>query len=153
MLSHVHCTEWTKRRSRILHFSWINYAMPGPRRFCTLHIQQCFRPDSSGLQDSGNLLKHVAFSRPECGDCLIMALLGASGTRGMEAFLPPKNQDTFGSHPDTQILDTPVLPLTKTWQEADYSISANVPRDSSLRSFATRLLSRYAYTNGWVRWV
>lgn len=148
--SRYDCTFSHYFDAKRLHCRWIDYSNPGPRRFCSLNIQQCFRP-SEILQDSSDLFKHIAFAQPECGDCLILALLGASGTQGLEAFLPPHDKVSEGlSSEDTSILDTAVLPLTKSWRDADFSLASNVPKDISFRSFATRLLLRYSYTNGYV---
>lgn len=142
--------------SMLLCTRWVDYASPGPSRFCTLEVQRCFKisgsSDTPVLQDSTDLFKHIAFSQPTCGNCLMVALLGASGSKGLEAFLPPKEDLAFGgSQMSSPISDTPILPLSKSWRDADFTVQTNVPRDMTLRSFATRLLLRYSYVMGHVR--
>lgn len=137
--------------------SWIKYDHPGPKSepFCVLNIQECF-PSSSRQErgwDSSSIFKQITFKQPECGDCLIMALLSLSGTKGLEGFLPPA-EDSLNfkdRHANPDGLDSPILPLTKKWEDADFSFNVNVPHGMSPRSLATRLLLRYQYTMGRVR--
>lgn len=101
--------------------------------------------------EADSVFKRVAFEQPQCGDCLIMGLLGISGLSGLEAFLPSPKDDTYGAvMSEAPLTDTPVLPLTKSWRDADYSMRKNVPSDMTVRSFATRLLLRYSYVMGHV---
>jgi 3-O-alpha-D-mannopyranosyl-alpha-D-mannopyranose xylosylphosphotransferase len=104
------------------------------------------------------MFKRLAFSNPACGDCLLMALVTASGPLGLSAFLPPDNTRYRNNAPQTgekiTYLPPPHLPLTGTWQEADFSL-ANVMSYTSLpgekvdlRVFSMRLLSRYLYLSG-----
>lgn len=91
----------------------------------------------------------MAFDAPECGDCMIAALLGET-SKGLEPFLPSRASARLASSASVTIdhLDTPVLPLTKTWQETDFSLVKVLPVDVSPRDFVTQLLLRYSYTMG-----
>jgi 3-O-alpha-D-mannopyranosyl-alpha-D-mannopyranose xylosylphosphotransferase len=106
----------------------------------------------------------LAFARPECGDCLIAALVNSSGSRGLSAFLPSEEQlyypeDTKkGKWERTE----PMLPLTDRWADANFTISNNVRKGQDLwdgvevredgavrlREWCVKLLSRYAYSYG-----
>ncbi len=93
---------------------------------------------------------------------VIRALITASGTKGLSAFLP-----TFGTRSkraafrNSTTPPPPHLPLTKTWQDTDFSLEAVVLPGSDLletgpspdgsvdlRIWAMKLLSRYAYVIG-----
>lgn len=90
---------------------------------------------------------------------VIMALVTASGTLGLNAFFPPK--ETTITAPELgpgdaypKYLPPPHLPLTPTWHEADYSLS-NILSTTALpgeqvdiRQYCMRLLSRYLYLDG-----
>lgn len=88
-----------------------------------------------------------------------MALVKASGLRGLSAFLPePDSAYTLNSASTSHFTKTnsypPILPLTDTWQDADFSLEA-VMRDQridnrkvQLRLWCLQLLSRYLYITG-----
>lgn len=131
---------------------------------------------------SSDMMKRLTFQYPECGDCsksssssrlfhsplllnttlsslVIMALVTASGTLGLNAFFPPK--ETTITAPELgpgdaypKFLPPPHLPLTPTWHEADFSL-ANILSTTALpgeqvdiRQYCMRLLSRYLYLDG-----
>lgn len=133
---------------------------------------------------STDMMKRLTFQYPECGDCsksffssifplhfhqswlkqtlflsVIMALVTASGTLGLNAFFPPK--ETTVTAPELgpgngypKFLPPPHLPLTPTWHEADFSL-ANILSTTALpgeqvdiRQYCMRLLSRYLYLDG-----
>lgn len=135
------------------------------QRICRMEIARCFPKDffSSDEEYSAvEVFKLLTFlGDGRCGDCMTEALLGKSGKRGLSAFLPsvdavyfpPMRSAPQWSRPE------PMLPLTPTWQEADFSMEANVrtgqdawegfePRADggvSMRAWTVKLLSRYAY--------
>jgi 3-O-alpha-D-mannopyranosyl-alpha-D-mannopyranose xylosylphosphotransferase len=88
-----------------------------------------------------------------------MALVTSSGPLGLSAFFPPATASSktqglqTGEQPPT-FLPPPHLPLTPTWQEADFSLASvlkttTMPgEDVGLRAFCMRLLSRYLYLSG-----
>lgn len=84
-----------------------------------------------------------------------MALVSASGLLGLSAFFPPADATYVrqrGRAPD--YLPPPHLPLTPTWQEADFSLPAVMSTTAlsgkkvNLRHYTMRLLSRYLYVSG-----
>lgn len=96
---------------------------------------------------TSDIFKHIAFEDPQCGDCIIVALLGED-LKGLESFLPAKSRAPGNNLNTSDSLDTPVLPLTKTWQETDLALASVLPPDLCARDFVTRLLLRYSYTMG-----
>lgn len=140
----------------------------GVTKQCIFTIAQCLPPDffaNDTPHKATDVFRALTFEKPGCGDCLIDALINQSGERGMSAFFPtgdalyfpPKNQ-TKGMWERSE----PILPLTPTWQEADFSIEANVRTGQDawkgattrsdgavhLREWCVKLLSRYAYIYG-----
>ena len=91
---------------------------------------------------------------------VINALVTASGPLGLSAFFPPATTTyqvpaTGGKISPTNVkVWPPHLPLTATWQDADFKLE-NVLRDSArpgeavgLRMWCMKLLSRYQYISG-----
>nr|XP_018999326.1 uncharacterized protein I203_08102 [Kwoniella mangroviensis CBS 8507]OCF62787.1 hypothetical protein I203_08102 [Kwoniella mangroviensis CBS 8507] len=131
---------------------------PSANDKCVLDLDRCFGSFWSREEDvpSGDMFKRLTFQYPECGDCLLMALVTASGPLGLSAFFPPKGT-TFEtallspgqSYP--RYLPPPHLPLTPTWHEADFSLEAvmsttALPGEAvDLREYTMKLLSRYQY--------
>jgi 3-O-alpha-D-mannopyranosyl-alpha-D-mannopyranose xylosylphosphotransferase len=82
-----------------------------------------------------------------------MALITASGPLGLSAFLPDR-QSTFVNRAGTKRIHmTPVLPVTDTWQAADFSLERVMSETEragpvDLRRYTVRLLSRYQYVSG-----
>jgi 3-O-alpha-D-mannopyranosyl-alpha-D-mannopyranose xylosylphosphotransferase len=138
-----------------------------PKR-CIFSISQCLPKDFFANDDevsAVDVFRTMAFEKPGCGDCLIDALVNQSGERGLSAFFPsadalffpPKDQE-----PHMWQRPEPILPLTPTWQEADFSMAHNVrtgqdewkgvrPRADGavrMREWCVKLLSRYTYTYG-----
>lgn len=88
-----------------------------------------------------------------------MALVTASGPLGLSAFFPSAtaSSTTQGLRDGEDMptfLPPPHLPLTPTWQEADFSLASilkttTMPGEEvGLRAFCMRLLSRYLYLSG-----
>ncbi|WVQ79814.1 3-O-alpha-D-mannopyranosyl-alpha-D-mannopyranose xylosylphosphotransferase [Cryptococcus sp. DSM 104549] len=131
---------------------------PAQNNKCLLDLNRCFGTFWSRNEDvsSADMFKRITFQYPECGDCMIMALVTASGPLGLSAFFPPK-EATFTAPPLTpgrsypKYLPPPHLPLTPTWHEADFSLK-NVLTTTALpgemvrlREYTMKLLSRYLY--------
>jgi 3-O-alpha-D-mannopyranosyl-alpha-D-mannopyranose xylosylphosphotransferase len=142
-------------------------ARPVPDPTCTFNVDECL---PEGFWDdetisSADMFTHFAFKKPACGDCLIDTLVTASGSRGLKAFLPSKDKVfTPPSSRTPQMWDRaePMLPLTGTWQEADFTLANNVrlgqdewtrvhaqsdkkEGEVNLLDWSVKLLSRYAY--------
>ncbi|UOH84333.1 3-O-alpha-D-mannopyranosyl-alpha-D-mannopyranose xylosylphosphotransferase [Cryptococcus neoformans] len=131
---------------------------PAQNDRCVIDLNRCFGLFWTREEDvlSSDMMKRLTFQYPECGDCMIMALVTASGTLGLNAFFPPK--ETTITAPELgpgdaypKFLPPPHLPLTPTWHEADFSL-ANILSTTALpgeqvdiRQYCMRLLSRYLY--------
>lgn len=141
--------------------------------FAAYCLPDQFFTEPTLIHSSEDVFTRLAFDRPQCGDCLIDALMTASGERGLEAFLPD-SEATFT--PSTSSEETgslprsgsgsgwdsgPILPLTNDWRTTNFSLhsvlSPSSPVSSSsdeeeeginLRSWCLELLSRYVYTIG-----
>jgi len=142
-----------------------------PPASCRFSISKCLPDDfftTSGLEghSANDIFKHMAFAERECGDCLITALVSASGDRGLHTILP---DEEAVYHPPMSagqgVWDTtePVLPLTKTWEEADFALRDVIrtgsdiwgdeeekvsERSVNLRKWCLKLLTRYHYAMG-----
>ncbi|BEI87308.1 uncharacterized protein CcaverHIS019_0100260 [Cutaneotrichosporon cavernicola] len=114
---------------------------------CTIDLEKCFDTFwTEGQTTAAHMFKHLAFRHPKCGDCLLMAL---------EIFPSP---DATYTIPKTAspppYIAPPHLPMTPTWDEADFSLSkalakTALPGDKvPLRQWTMHLLSRYLYTYG-----
>lgn len=125
---------------------------------CTIDLEQCFDTFWTEGEDTtaAHMFKHLAFRRPECGDCLLVALVTASGPLGLkEVFPSPEAAYTIPkTAPAPPYIAPPHLPMTPTWEEADFSLAKSVaktalPGDTvPLRQWCMHLLSRYLYTYG-----
>ncbi|BEJ06147.1 hypothetical protein CcaverHIS641_0306690 [Cutaneotrichosporon cavernicola] len=121
---------------------------------CDFELTRCLGPFWSDHLDipSQDMFKRLAFEESQCGDCLIMALVSASGYLGLSAIFPPQDA-TYTRPRGTPPSVVPHLPLTPTWQEADFSLAsvmANsaLPGKVNLRHYTMRLLARYLYVSG-----
>ncbi|WRT64707.1 uncharacterized protein IL334_001641 [Kwoniella shivajii] len=134
---------------------------------CTFSLQQCL-PYTFFFENANNfsatdIFTHMAFAEPACGDCLITALVHASGQRGIEAFLPSPDQVFYPPQDQKQRdwkTSEPLLPLTDDWETSDFSLKANlfpgqdtwsgalqrIDGGIELRRWCIKLLSRYTYT-------
>lgn len=105
--------------------------------------------DTTSTYPAEDVFKRIAFERPQCGDCLIDALITASGERGLSAFLP--SPDTI--YQPTQFRKDqhgPILPLTKIWKSTNFSLQNVVHSETpiDLREWSLSLLGRYVYAIG-----
>lgn len=125
---------------------WADFSEPPSNdTYCEL-VETCFDIEGQTSPPSDLLFKQIAFERPECGNCLIAALLRISGHKGFEAFLPPASPFVGDSDDSSAPGVSRVLPITRTWEEADFSLRSVLPRDTDLRQFCVRLLQRYPWT-------
>lgn len=122
------------------------------RSVCSFDWRQClgadfFEPSAHVL--ASEVLKRVAFEQPECGDCAIVLLVGKSGTRGLESFLPPASAASSSPAPSTTV-NSPLAPLVKDYAALDFSLPDTTPAisPSDARRRALHLIHRYAYAIG-----
>lgn len=125
--------------------SWPKYdAAPGTEQTaCTFNVTRCLAAGfgQAGDVDSQQLFKHIAFEEPECGDCLMTALLGKSGQSGFEAFLPPESD----SDAEDESVVSESIGMAKTWEDATFDIAA---ARANPRRFAISNILRYQYVIG-----
>ncbi|CBQ71672.1 conserved hypothetical protein [Sporisorium reilianum SRZ2] len=132
--------------------SWLASSSDSTRTVCQLSFRTCFAPHPGG-EGADSLFKRLAFARASCGDCLLAALLHASGGSGIAAFLPPASA-LLSIHPEFEHLGSKAhLPLTEHWHTTDFSLAAVLAlaphgRQVSLRTWCTRLIQRYQYVLG-----
>lgn len=114
---------------------------------CTL-ARECLSPlieaaESSNVQQASlratEVFTRVAHQAPVCGDCMIMHLVGSSGSRGLSALLPS---------PQADMPPIKALPLTPTFNGADFSlmkVATSISQPVKRVDAVAGLLSRYAY--------
>ncbi|GBE85251.1 3-O-alpha-D-mannopyranosyl-alpha-D-mannopyranose xylosylphosphotransferase [Sparassis crispa] len=130
---------------------------PGDLPSCRISYQDCFTTNE-GFRNStttaSGMFMNLAFRKPRCGDCAIMALVHASGSIGLSKFLPSQERTLPASLQDgdggDQPAKVPHLPLVADWQNGDFSLRAvmNTTRTSSVKDWALQLLQRYRYMIG-----
>lgn len=144
----------------------------GDDETCMFDLAEClpaeFFSDPSRPIDAEYMFTHLAFAQPQCGDCMIKALITASGERGLSAVLPLAHQTILPEERKHRRWERtePILPLTDTWQFANFSAHSIIRplqdqwrgthQESdgrvSLRQWCIKLLSRYAYVVGNTEW-
>jgi 3-O-alpha-D-mannopyranosyl-alpha-D-mannopyranose xylosylphosphotransferase len=138
---------------------------------CAIFLETCFPPtfftDQSMSYSAEEMFTHLAFAQPQCGDCLIKALVTASGERGLDAVLPRSDQAISPEIRQQRRWERsePMLPLVDHWQLGNFSVYNVVRPDQdqwtgttpssdgsvNLRAWSIKLLSRYAYVMGKLR--
>ncbi|KAI0768964.1 hypothetical protein BD413DRAFT_478467 [Trametes elegans] len=127
---------------------WPRFGISDVRPQCTIKRDECFPPGTTRASD---LFKYIAFEKPECGDCVILALVKASGPLGLSAFLPSTERRVVSSNrhpnPDDAI---PHLPLVDNWHDGQFALRDVMKdaRTSSVREYALMVLQRYRYVVG-----
>ncbi|KAF8758668.1 N-acetylglucosamine-1-phosphate transferase alpha and beta subunits [Rhizoctonia solani] len=114
---------------------------------CAIVFSKCFPPD---LFSANDVFKHAAFKEPQCGDCIIQALVAASGRLGLSAFLPPiaHGADLEGTE---KLKDgvIPHLPLASDYRTGDFSLKAVVGDSTKdIRFWTSKMLQRYRFVIG-----
>jgi len=133
---------------------------------CIFSVRECLPADfyTDVPLDAADMFTHIAFAEPQCGDCLVKALVTASGERGLSAVLPHHDQAIVPERRNRTRWERsePILPLTDTWEAGNFSVYSLVrsgqdrwagtkpSTDGSvnLRQWSIKLLSRYAYVLG-----
>ncbi|KAG9092209.1 hypothetical protein FRC06_000197 [Ceratobasidium sp. 370] len=119
---------------------------PTPSLQCRIEFNVCFPPE---LTNASDVFKHVAFRAPKCGDCIINALVSASGPLGLSAFLPNPTHGLKSTHQQSVRDPAPHLPLVSDYQTGDFSLRG-VLGDSTtdIREWTVRMLQRYRFVIG-----
>lgn len=104
---------------------------------CVLNVDACLKSSTSAF----DTFRRFAHERRDCGDCLILALAGRSGSRGLEAFLP--TTDPVDVRPGRW---TPsAWPKDRT---NDLLARAFPQPQTTTRADIATLLIRYSYASG-----
>jgi hypothetical protein len=119
---------------------------------CVINRSACFGASSKD-ESASEFFKRIAFETPKCGDCIITALIGASGISGIDKFLPEHDAGTDSEILTDALTSPPHLPLTSDWTTTDFSITNAIPKgslppDMTLRTWCIRLIQRYSYVLG-----
>ncbi|KAH9849530.1 hypothetical protein C2E23DRAFT_737200 [Lenzites betulinus] len=120
---------------------------------CSMKRNECFdiKGPDGGAPRASDIFKHIAFERPECGDCAILALVKASGPLGISSFLPPAERHATVENPTPSPEGyIPHLPLVKDWHEGQFALR-DVMKDAhttNIREWSLMLLQRYRYVVG-----
>ncbi|PVF97290.1 hypothetical protein CPB86DRAFT_786100 [Serendipita vermifera] len=130
---------------------------------CSIDWNVCF---GSEMSSASEIFKRIAFEKIECGDCILKALVKASGDLGLSALLPPADRvyrTENGGTSETETPPSPIpigdedvpphLPLTSHWKTANFSLPAVFAsgywdKDGNgvgLREWVQRMLERYRY--------
>ncbi|KAH9933266.1 hypothetical protein B0H21DRAFT_835315 [Amylocystis lapponica] len=141
------------------HFHSLQADEDADRPYCEIEYATCFgEPGESG--SASEVFKHIAFARLECGDCVITALVRASGPLGVSAFLPPADRvlGTLAGRapaPAPQPAPAPApahLPVTADWRNGSFALRDVMSRapgaERSVRAWTRALLLRYRYVLG-----
>ncbi|KAF8710456.1 N-acetylglucosamine-1-phosphate transferase alpha and beta subunits, partial [Rhizoctonia solani] len=114
---------------------------------CAIVFSKCFPPD---LFSANDVFKHAAFKEPQCGDCIIQALVAASGRLGLSAFLPPIAHGADLERTE-KLKDgvIPHLPLASDYRTGDFSLKAVVGDSTKdFRFWTSKMLQRYRFVIG-----
>lgn len=106
---------------------------------CTLDLVDCFGEDFLSTSISAKdvsvdaTFKRIAFEKPQCGDCLISLLVGQSGEKGLEAFLPPASSESSSTTGERGVEAQAIALDGRKWSEQDFSAGVD-DGEGSLRS-------------------
>ncbi|KAG8835051.1 hypothetical protein FRC18_001098 [Serendipita sp. 400] len=119
---------------------------------CQIDRVKCFPAGKSASE----IFKHILFTNPKtCGDCVITALINASGRLGLNAFLPPPHRIHYSNSKGRVVKDVdpnsvPRLPLSKRPRDASFKFK-DVMRDWEtvrVRDWVLRAMERYRFVIG-----
>ncbi|GAA95223.1 uncharacterized protein L969DRAFT_92514 [Mixia osmundae IAM 14324] len=119
---------------------------------CTMSLPICFGEDFATAHNLSAqvVFRRIAFEQPECGDCLIVALLSLSGLKGLSAVLPDyellsRQANVCG---DDEIDATSITPSSeprfsgRDWTTIDFGA------EDAPSGFVAEDLHRFAYSLG-----
>ncbi|BGP36590.1 hypothetical protein JCM10449v2_000491 [Rhodotorula kratochvilovae] len=120
------------------------------RAVCAIEFEECFGAEflaSEGELKVDDVLRRIAYKAPHCGDCVVLALVGASGAAGLSAFLPSCGASS--SPPPSSPPSALFSPSPRFGSVSLAVFPPSSPRDcASARALAIRRILRYAYTLG-----
>ncbi|TFK86284.1 hypothetical protein K466DRAFT_493131 [Polyporus arcularius HHB13444] len=121
---------------------------------CTIKREECFdiQGTDGGPPTASEVFKEIAFNKPQCGDCMIVSLVKASGSLGLSAFLPhPERMSPSSEEPvPDESLTIPHLPLVDDWHNGQFALRdvMKYAPETNVREWTMRLLQRYRYVVG-----
>ncbi|KAI0927539.1 hypothetical protein AcV5_008051 [Taiwanofungus camphoratus] len=127
---------------------------PGRMPRCRISFDQCFQIEATEDNPSraSEVFKNLAFRKHGCGDCVTMALVQASGSLGLSAFLPLSDRvlPSLARELSGSEKDIPHLPLVDDWQNGDFSLGGVMGSTQllNIREWTLQLLQRYRYVIG-----
>ncbi|KAI0671047.1 hypothetical protein C8Q78DRAFT_973893 [Trametes maxima] len=131
--------------------NWASFTADDVRPQCSIKRDECFdiKGANGGAPTASEVFKHIAFENPKCGDCVIIALVKASGPLGLSAFLPSEERRLSNVEPTAEGL-IPHLPLVKNWHDGQFALQTVMKhsRTSSVRDWSHMLMQRYRYIIG-----
>ncbi|KAK0436583.1 hypothetical protein EV421DRAFT_1831355 [Armillaria borealis] len=137
---------------------------PRPAPECEIIWTECFEKEGMPFESTSDMFIHVAFEKVRCGDCIIRALLGASGPLGISEFLPPPDRKLSVSNSLANYVPTtapPHLPLGSDYRDIDFSLDSvmgpwlaevsirrGLGTAVSVREWTMMVIQRYRYVVG-----
>ncbi|KAI0700068.1 hypothetical protein BC835DRAFT_478460 [Cytidiella melzeri] len=119
---------------------------------CSINATVCFADqDGEPFTRASDVFANIAFRKFECGDCMITALVKASGQLGLSAFLPPPTRSLSSLAGKVVPVDTiPHLPLVNKWEDGQFALRDVVgfSQNTNVRDWTLRLLQRYRFVIG-----
>ncbi|KAK4703042.1 hypothetical protein P7C70_g3182, partial [Phenoliferia sp. Uapishka_3] len=117
---------------------------------CTIDINACFGADFANAKNGKrspvvDSFRRSAFAIPECGDCIIVSLLGKSSSRGLSAFLPPQSSTPSSPSPISSPEIAAVGLSASSFSSIDFSLP---PSSIPIRTRCIALIQRYSYVIG-----
>jgi hypothetical protein len=132
--------------------SWPDYTPNAwaPGSACTIELAACFGrgflDPERGPLSAAAVLKRVAYERPACGDCLVVAGLVNAGLQGLEAFLPAPPPSPPSSRLKSDARPPQLGGRAKLFADADLSWRTNAADwPAGPRDYCVRLVQRYSY--------
>jgi len=105
---------------------------------CTFDVEKCLGAEFLDTTEQtstpvATVFKRISFEHPSCGDCLIAKLLGSSGEKGFEAFLPRAEDDEEPEVPSNQVEVATIGLDSARWSEVNFT----PPMNGSRRDFVS----------------
>jgi len=138
---------------------------------CSIKYDACFVGEGEAFDRASEVFVNIAFEKVECGDCIIRALIAASGHLGLSAFLPESDRrlpSLKWDHPSSSSSSSPPssvgpphLPLVSNFHDGDFSLRRVVgpwaetsasEGGVSVREWTLQLLQRYRFVVGETPW-
>ncbi|GAA6011072.1 hypothetical protein JCM11491_005927 [Sporobolomyces phaffii] len=146
-----HCTSRAHERRRNPPVRYEQDSTAGDS-YCRIDLRECFGDgflDDSATVSTLDVFKRVSFERTECGDCMIVHLVAASGDAGLSSFLPG-NSSTLSTRAPSNHERRPfnLESSAKTFRALGLPRPPRPGSSESRRVAAAREILRYSYVLG-----